>query len=155
MSRQCRVPRPRGCKAPQRGALVGLLLGAAIATVLASPAVAVSSGQITFWTRCSLRVKLADVAVSPVEVLRLTCAQASHAIQQAKILLTPGGPIFSTHGYTCSSTNILPRVGPSPNQLPAAERWAANTASSRLSGTGRAESRHHHTADGSGDGACQ
>ena len=30
--------------------------------------------------------------------------------------------MFSTHGYACSSTNILPRVDPSPSQLPAAER---------------------------------
>jgi hypothetical protein len=61
------------------------------------------------------------LSVSPVEVLHLTCAQAKHTIQRAKILLTPGGPIFSTHGYTCSSRNILPRVDPSPIQLPAAE----------------------------------
>lgn len=117
-----RFARPRRCTAAKRGALVGLLLGAGVATVLAGPAGAVSSGAITFWTRCSLRVRVADVEVSPVEVLHLTCTQAGHAIQGAKILLTPGGPIFSTHGYTCSSTNILPRVDPSPIQLPAAER---------------------------------
>ena len=119
-----RFPRSLCCTAPKRGALAGLVLvlGAAVATVLASPAGASSSGPITFWTRCSLQVKVAEVEVSPVEVLHLTCTQAGHAIQRAKILLTPGGPIFSTHGYTCSSTNVLPRVDPSPNQLPAAER---------------------------------
>lgn len=104
----------------RREALVGLVLGAAVATVLASPA-AVASPGITFWTRCSLDVKVTSVEVKPVEVLHLTCAQADHAIRQARILLTPGGPIFTTRGYTCTSTNILPRVDPSPIQLPAAE----------------------------------
>jgi hypothetical protein len=66
-------------------------------------------------------VKVEGVEVSPVEVLHLTCAQARHVIQRARILRTPGGPIFSTHGYTCSSKSILPRVDPSPIQLPAAE----------------------------------
>jgi len=37
------------------------------------------------------------------------------------ILFTAAGPIFSTHGYTCRSTNILPRVDPSPVELPATE----------------------------------
>jgi len=125
----CRTPRrfPAGChrpSAPGRRALLGLTLGAAVATALASPAGAVSPGRITFWTRCSLDVKVASVEVSPVEVLHLTCAQANHAIQRASILLTPGGPIFSTHGYTCRSTNILPRVDPSPIELPAAETCA-------------------------------
>jgi hypothetical protein len=122
--RTCRrFARPRRRTASKkRGALAGLLLGAAVATVLASPAGAVSSGPIAFWSRCSLHAKVAGVEVSPVEVLHLTCAQASRAIQEARILLTPGGPIFSTHGYTCSSTKILPPVDPSPNQLPAAER---------------------------------
>ena len=72
-------------------------------------------------------MKVASVEVSPVEVLHLTCAQADHAIQRASILLTPGGPIFSTHGYTCRSTNILPRVDPSPIELPAAETGAGAT----------------------------
>ncbi len=109
--------------APARGALSGLMLGAAVATVLAGPA-AVAAPGITFWTRCPLDVRVAMVEVSPVEVLHLTCAQANHAIQRASILLTPGGPIVSTHGYTCSSTNILPRVDPSPIELPAAELCA-------------------------------
>jgi hypothetical protein len=78
-------------------------------------------GGSPFWTRCSLDVKVASVEVSPVEMLHLTCAQANHAIQRASILLTPAGPIFSTHGYTCRSTNILPRVDRSPIELPAAE----------------------------------
>lgn len=107
--------------APTRGALVGLMLSVAVATVLASPVSAVSDGATTYWTKCSLRVKVEGVEVSPVEVLHLTCAQAKHVIQRAKILLTPGGPIFSTHGYRCSSKSILPRVDPSPIQLPAAE----------------------------------
>jgi hypothetical protein len=90
--------------------------------LLSSAAGAASPGQITFWTRCSpLEVKVASVEVSPVEVLHLTCAEAKNAIQRARVLLTPGGPIFATHGYACSSTNILPRVDPSPVQLPAAE----------------------------------
>jgi hypothetical protein len=101
---------------------LGLILGAAIATVLVSPAGAASPGPITYWTKCSSHVKVAGVEVSPVEVQHLTCAQANLAIRQARILLTPGGPVFSTHGYTCSSTNILPRVDPSPIELPAAER---------------------------------
>jgi hypothetical protein len=116
---------PPGCRHPTaplgRRALLALTLGAAVATALASPAGAASPGRITFWTRCSLDVKVASVEVSPVEVLHLTCAQAKHAIQRASILLTPGGPIFATHGYTCRSTNILPRVDPSPIELPAAE----------------------------------
>jgi len=74
-----------------------------------------------FWTRCSLDMKVASVEVSPVEVLHLTCAQAKHAIQRASNPLTPAGPIFSTPGYTCTSTNILPRFDPSPVELPAAE----------------------------------
>jgi hypothetical protein len=101
---------------------LGLVLGAAIATALASAAGAASPGRITYWTRCSLHVKVARVEVSPVEVLHVTCAQARHAIERAKILQTPGGPIFSTHSYKCSSTGILPRIDPSPTQLPAAER---------------------------------
>jgi hypothetical protein len=117
-----RFPLARRRAPSKRAALVGLLLGAALATVLASPAGAVSSGPFNIWTRCSLRVKVADVEVSPIEVLHLTCPRARHAIREAKILLTPGGPIFSMHGYTCSSTRILPPVDPSPNQLPAAER---------------------------------
>ena len=125
----CRASRrfPAGCRRPTalgRRALLGLTLGAAVATALASPAGAVSPRRITFWTRCSLDVKVASVEVSPVEVLHLTCAQANRAIQRASILLTPGGPIFSTHGYTCRSTNILPRVDPSPIELPAAETCA-------------------------------
>lgn len=116
-----RCPRHR-FTAPKRGPLLGLMLGAAIATALASPAGAASPAPVTFWTRCSLHVRVAGVEVSPVEVLHVTCAQARHAIKRAKILQTPGGPIFSTHGYTCSSTGILPRIDPSPIQLPAAER---------------------------------
>jgi hypothetical protein len=99
-----------------------LILGAAVATVFVSSAGAASPSPSTYWTECSSRVKVEGVEVSPVEVLHLTCAQANRAIRRARILLTPGGPIFSTHGYTCSSTNILPRVDPSPIELPAAER---------------------------------
>lgn len=124
MNRRTRRRFPGRCRstAPKRVQLLGLMLSAVVATVLATPAGAASPGPISYWTRCSLQVKVAGVEVSPVEVLHLTCAQAKHAIQLAKILLTPGGPIFSTHGYRCSSTNILPRVDPSPIQLPAAER---------------------------------
>lgn len=89
-------------------------------------AAAASPGRIIFWTRCSLDVKLASVdklvsvEISPVEVLHLTCAQTNLAIRRASILLTPaGGPIFSTHGFTCRSTNVLPRSGPAPIELPA------------------------------------
>jgi hypothetical protein len=98
------------------------MLGVAVGTALASPAGAASSGPITFWTRCSLHVKVASVEVSPVEVLHLTCPQADHAIKRARVLLTASGPIFSTRGYACRSTNILPGVDPSPIQLPAVER---------------------------------
>jgi hypothetical protein len=124
MSRRTRrrFPQRRHSTAPKRRALLGLILGAAVATVLVSPAGAASPGPITYWTKCSSHVKVAGVEVSPVEVLHLTCAQANLAIRRARILLTPGGPVFSTHGYTCSSTNILPRVDPSPIELPAAER---------------------------------
>jgi curli biogenesis system outer membrane secretion channel CsgG len=76
----------------------------------------------SFWTRCSLDLKVSVVEVSPVEVSHLTCAQAKHAIKTAHILLSPGGPIFSASGYTCRSSNILPPVDPSPIQLPATER---------------------------------
>jgi hypothetical protein len=109
-----------------RRALLALSLTAALALALASPAGAATPRRITFWTRCSLDVKVASVEVSPVEVLHLTCARANHAIQRARILLTPAGPIFSTHGYTCRSTNVLPRVDPSPIQLPAAEMCAGS-----------------------------
>ena len=119
---RCPFPRRRRSTAPKRGALFGLMLSTAVAMMLASSAGAVSPGPITFWKRCSLHVMVDSVEVSPVEVLHVTCAQANQAIERAKILLTPGGPIFSTHGYTCRSTNILPRVSPSPIELPAAER---------------------------------
>jgi hypothetical protein len=100
---------------------LALSLAAALAVALASPVGAATPRRITFWIRCSLEVKVSSVEVSPVEVLHLTCAQANHTIQRARILLTPGGPIFSTHGYTCKSTNILPRFDPSPVELPAEE----------------------------------
>ena len=124
MSRRTRprFPQRHRPTAPKRGALLGLILGAALATALVGPASAASPDPITYWTKCSLHVKRAGVEVSPVEVLHLTCAQANQAIRRARILLTPGGPIFSTHGYTCSSTSILPRFDPSPIELPAAER---------------------------------
>jgi hypothetical protein len=108
--------------APRSRVAVGLVLAAALAPVLAHPAGAASPRAITNWTRCSLHLKVASVEVSPVEVEHLTCGQAREAIQHARILLTPGGPIFSTQGYTCSSRAILPPVDPSPIQLPAAER---------------------------------
>jgi hypothetical protein len=102
--------------------LTGLVLGAALAPVLAHSAGAASPNQLTYWTRCSLRLKVASVEVSPVEVRQLTCGQARDAIERARILLTPGGPIFSTQGFTCTSKRILPRTDPSPIELPAAER---------------------------------
>ena len=98
------------------------VLGAMSAPVLAHPAAGDSPGSVSYWTRCSLHLKVASVEVSPVEVLHMTCGQARHAIQRARILLTPGGPIFSTRGFTCRSRGILPRVDPSPAELPAAER---------------------------------
>jgi hypothetical protein len=104
-----------------RRVLWGLTLGAAFATVLASSASAAPRRPIPLWTRCSIDVKIAIVEVSPVEVLHLTCAQADHAIKRARVLLSPGGPILSMRGYTCRSRNILPRVDPSPVELPAAE----------------------------------
>jgi hypothetical protein len=73
------------------------------------------------WVRCSLHIHLSGTEVSPVEVSHLSCARAKRAIQRGQVLMSPGGPIFSTRGYTCRSTSILPRVDPSPNQLPAAE----------------------------------
>lgn len=106
-----------------RGAvLLGLVLSAGFGPVLVHAAGAASSAPSTYWTRCALHLKVASVEVSPVEVLHMTCGQAGRAIRRARILLTPGGPIFSTQGLTCRSTRILPRVDPSPNQLPAAER---------------------------------
>jgi hypothetical protein len=117
-----RFPRRRRFTALRGGVLLGLVLSAAFAPVLARPAGAASPGPVTYWTRCSLHLKVASVEVSPVEVLHMTCGQARRAIQRARILLTPGGPIFTTQGLTCRSTGILPRVDPSPNQLPAAER---------------------------------
>jgi hypothetical protein len=76
---------------------------------------------VTLWTRCALDVKIASVEVGPVEALHLTCAQAKHAIQGARIALTPGGPFFSARGYACRSRIILPRFDPSPSELPAVE----------------------------------
>ena len=116
---------PAGCRRltePGRRALLRLTLTAVAATMLAGPAGAASPRRLPFWTKCSLDLKVAGVEVFPVEVLHLSCAQARHAIQHASILLTAAGPIFSTHGYTCGSTNILPRFDPSPFELPAAER---------------------------------
>jgi hypothetical protein len=104
--------------------LLGVTLVVVAATALANSAGGASRVRTPFWTRCSLHVKVANVEVSPVEVKQIPCVQARRAIQRASILLTPGGPIFSTRGYSCRSTNILPPVDPSPIQLPAAEHCA-------------------------------
>jgi hypothetical protein len=117
-----RFSRRRCFIALRGGVLLGLVLSVVFLPVLAHPAGAASPGPVTYWTRCSLHLKVESVEVSPVEVLHMTCAQARHAIQRARILLTPGGPIFSTQGLACRSMGILPRVDPSPNELPAAER---------------------------------
>lgn len=117
-----RTPRRRRLTTLKGGVLLGLVLSAVSLPVLAHPAGAASSGPITYWTRCAMHLKVASVEVSPVEVLHMTCRQARRAIQRARILLTPGGPIFSTQGLTCRATAILPRVDPSPMELPAAER---------------------------------
>ena len=74
-----------------------------------------------FWTRCSLHVTVPGFEISPVEVLHTTCGAARKVIERGHILDTPGGPIFSTRGYACSSKAILPPVDPSPASLPAAE----------------------------------
>jgi hypothetical protein len=87
----------------------------------AATATGKAGAQPAFWARCSFSIQLSGVEVSRVEVVHLSCAQAKHAIQRAHVLLSPGGPIFSTRGYACRSTNILPRVDPSPIQLPAEE----------------------------------
>jgi hypothetical protein len=107
--------------APANMLLLGIVLVAVAWTGLARDARATSPARITFWTRCPLEVTVASVEVGPVEVLRLTCAQARQAIQSARIALTPGGPVFSTTGYTCRSRIILPRFDPSPIELPAVE----------------------------------
>ena len=90
MSRRTRsrFPQRHRPTATKREALLGLILGAAIATVLVGPASAAHPDPINYWTKCSLHVKRAGVEVSPVEVLHLTCAQANQAIRRAKILLT-------------------------------------------------------------------
>jgi hypothetical protein len=111
----------RRTPAPANMLLLGLVLVAVVWTGLARDAGATSSGRITFWTRCPLDVRVASVEVGPVEVLHLTCARAKQAIQSARIALTPGGPVFSTTGYTCRSRIILPRFDPSPIELPALE----------------------------------
>ena len=94
MSRRTRprFPQRHRPTAPKRGALLGLILGAALATALVGPASAASPDPITYWTKCSLHVRRAGVEVSPVEVLHLTCAQANQAIRRARILLTPRRP---------------------------------------------------------------
>jgi hypothetical protein len=106
-------------------ALLALALVAVAWTGLARDAEATTPARITFWTRCSLDVKVGSFVVTPVEVLHLTCAQADQAIQSARVGVTPGGPIFSTNGYTCRSKIVLPRVDPSPSELPAVERCIA------------------------------
>jgi hypothetical protein len=95
-----------------------LLLGSAAAPV---PAEASPHPTLSYWTRCLPNAKVAGLELSPVEVRHLSCAQADQAIRRARVLLTPGGPIFSTRGYTCRSTSILPRFDPSPIELPAVE----------------------------------
>lgn len=100
---------------------VGLISAAGVGATAATATGGKPGAQPAFWARCSLSIRLSGVEVSPVEVLHVSCARAKHAIQRAHVLLSPGGPIFSTRGYACRSTNILPRVDPSPIQLPAAE----------------------------------
>ncbi len=113
-----------------------LLVIQAVALMLAAGVCVASAGATrtgskrgpllpALWTRCSLHVKVSGFEVSPVEVRHLSCAQAKQAIERASVLLSPGGPIFSTRGYACRSRNILPRVDPSPVELPAAEFCSA------------------------------
>jgi len=99
------------------------LAATAALTLVAAPAAgsAAAPRLPTFWTSCSMNVKESVVEIWPVEVLHLTCAQAEHTIKSAHVLLTPGGPLFSASGFACRSAGILPRVDPSPIQLPAKE----------------------------------
>jgi hypothetical protein len=51
--------------------------------------------------------------VRRLQVSHLTCARAVRAIRRGKFALTPGGPVFSTRGFHCSSP-----VGPPLNDAP-------------------------------------
>ena len=86
MNRRTRHSQSRRSSGGKRRALSGLILGAAVVPVLVSPAGAAPPSPITYWTRCSLHVKVAGVEVSPVEVRQLLCAQASLAIRRASVL---------------------------------------------------------------------
>ena len=96
-----------------------ILFGSGAATAVGSKPPAPRAPA--FWTRCSLHVTVPGFEISPVEVLHTTCGAARKVIERGHILDTPGGPIFSTRGYACSSKAILPPVDPSPASLPAAE----------------------------------
>jgi hypothetical protein len=107
-----------------RGILLLLLLlvpTAAAATGAARPARPTAHAPVKLWTRCSPHVTIGGFEAGPIEVLHLTCKEAADAIRHGHVLLTPGGPIFTTGGYACHSTNILPRYDPSPIELPATE----------------------------------
>lgn len=97
----------------------GLAFGTGAATAVGSKPPARRAPA--FWTRCSLHVTVSEFEISPVEVLHTTCGAAREVIERGHVLDTPGGPIFWTRGYACSSRAILPPVDPSPSNLPAAE----------------------------------
>ena len=100
------------------GGRVGAALAVALAVALAA---VVGSGHAAprtpIWTVCSLRRTLSGTQIAELQVARMSCAQAAVAIKHARVLLTPGGPVFSSAGETCASRNLEPTT-PSPSQLP-------------------------------------
>ena len=99
----------------------GVHFGAMAAVVAASLATAVGSGHAApgrpIWTACALRRTLSGTQIAELQVARMSCTQAAGAIKRARVLLTPGGPIFSSAGQTCRATNLEPTT-PAPSQLP-------------------------------------
>jgi hypothetical protein len=70
------------------------------------------------WKACSIHRSLSGTEVSRVHTSRMPCSQAAGAIGRGRVLLTPGGPMFSTAGYRCVGRNLQPTT-PAPSQLPA------------------------------------
>ena len=106
----------------------GVKIGALATLVAASLAVMVGSGQAApghpVWTPCALRRTLSGTQIAELQVARMSCAQAAGAIRHARVLLTPGGPIFSSAGTACAARNLEPTT-PAPSQLPELVRCTA------------------------------
>jgi hypothetical protein len=93
----------------------GLVVLAALAVTAATGAGAEAAGG---WKACSVHRSVSGTKISRVHASGMPCSEAAGAIQRGRVLLSPGGPIFSTSGYRCTGKNLHP-TSPSPSQLPA------------------------------------